>query len=249
MIQFLTTIVRKIVKMSGIYKSHLYIKYYRSRKGRENIQHLLEKTRKKRFERIYDAKIWMNQPNSRSLSGNGSELENTVNLRAELPKIVSKLKITNLLDVGCGDWNWMSKVMLPCNYIGIDIVDSVIEQNSKNYGASNRSFFVLDAVVDPLPECDAILLREVIFHLSFSDIDRIIKNIFKTNPSYVLITSDPEVEVNNDIVSGDFRMLNLEIKPFNFPKPLIFIDDNNIMNTTRYIGIWKTSDLRAIYNR
>jgi hypothetical protein len=94
--QFLTTIIRKMIKISNIDKSYFYIKYYRSRKSREDIQHLLEKTRKKRFERIYDAKIWMNQPNSRSLSGNGSELENTVNLRSELPKIISKLGINSL---------------------------------------------------------------------------------------------------------------------------------------------------------
>ena len=247
--QILKNIIKNIIKASGIYKSHIYIKYYRSRKGKENIQHLLEKTRKKRFEKIYDAKIWMNQPNSKSLSGNGSEIENTVNLRAELPKIISQLEITNLLDVGCGDWTWMSEVRLSCNYIGIDLVDSVIEQNINKYGASNRSFQVLDAVVDPLPTCDAILLREVIFHLSFSDIDNIFRNIIRTNPSYIFITSDPEVEINNDIVSGDFRMLNLEKKPFYLPKPFIYIDDSNVMNSTRYIGVWKVSDLRANFKK
>ena len=157
--------------------------------------------------------------------------------------------ITNLLDVGCGDWTWMSEVRLSCNYIGIDLVDSVIEQNINKYGASNRSFQVLDAVVDPLPTCDAILLREVIFHLSFSDIDNIFRNIITTNPSYIFITSDPEVEINNDIVSGDFRMLNLEKKPFYLPKPFIYIDDSNVMNSTRYIGVWKVRDLRANFKK
>jgi len=247
MIKILTTIVRKIIKISGINRSRIYIKYYRFRKDHENIQHLLEKTRKKRFEKIYDAKIWMNQPNARTLSGNGSELENTVNLRIELPKIVLQFGITNLLDVGCGDWNWMSRVELPCNYIGIDIVESVIQRNSKVYGGPNKSFLVLDAVVDPLPACDAVLLREVVFHLSYSDIDRMIKNIFKTNATYILITSDSEVRINSDIRSGDFRMLNLEIMPFCFPKPLIIIEDNNVMNTTRFIGIWKISDLKSMY--
>jgi hypothetical protein len=141
----------------------------------------------------------------------------------------------------------MSQVKLTCNYIGIDIVDSVIQHNSMIYSGPNKSFLLLDAVVDPLPICDAILLREVIFHLSFSDIQFLFKNILKTNALYIFITSDPEAQINNDIISGDFRMLNLEIKPFSFPKPHILIDDNNNMNPTRYIGVWKISDLRPIF--
>ena len=242
-IKVILNMIRAVIKISGISRTDLYIKYYRFRRGNENISHLLEKTLKQRFEKIYEDKVWVNQPNARALSGNGSELENTVNLRIELPKIVSQLGITNLLDIGCGDWNWMSQITLPCCYIGVDIVESVIKTNMTSYGGPSTSFFVLYAVVDPLPVCDAVLLREVIFHLSISDIHRLIKKIFQTNPLYLLITSDPDVKKNDDIVSGDFRMLNLEIKPFFFPKPLMIINDN-ATTSARYIGVWKTSDLR-----
>jgi hypothetical protein len=246
-IKKIASTIKKIIYASGLAHSKLYIKYYRLKRGNENIQHLLEKNRKKRFEKIYENKVWMNKPNARSSSGNGSELENTVNLRVELPKIISRLKITNLLDVGCGDWNWMSQVALPCNYIGIDIVESVIRQNKTIHGTPNKSFIVLDAVVDPLPVCDAVLLREVIFHLSYSDIDRMIKNIILVNPIYVIITSDKSIELNRDIRTGDFRMLNMEREPFFFPKPHISIQDNATISG-RYMGIWKVSELRSMYN-
>lgn len=236
-------LIRKIITVTGISRTRAYIKYYRMRRGSENISHLLEKERADRFAKIYKTGVWLNERNSGALSGFGSEVANTGEIRRELPKIIIQLGVKSLLDVGCGDWNWMRHIELPCEYIGVDIVTSVIDRNIVKFGGSGRSFMVLDAVAGPLPDCDAILLREVVFHLSFSDARSLIRNILQTRARYLFVTSDSDTNVNTDIRTGDFRDLNLKIKPFCFPETFIDIPDDGVRETRR-IGVWKLDDLR-----
>ena len=58
------------------------------------------------------------------------------------------------------------------------------------------------------------------FHLSFKDNYRFLKNIKKINSKYILISShakNKNSNINNkDIKSGDFRKINLFESPFNF---------------------------------
>ncbi|TRZ51624.1 MAG: hypothetical protein D4S01_04355, partial [Dehalococcoidia bacterium] len=69
-----------------------------------------------------------------SVSGYGSELQNTEEIRQALPHIISKYSIRSIVDVPCGDWNWMQKVELDVNYIGLDIVPDMVVANNKAYG-------------------------------------------------------------------------------------------------------------------
>jgi len=241
----LVKIIRFIINRTGVSRSHFYIKYYRSRRGTENITHLLEATRSERFSKIYEKGVWLNERVSGALSGSGSEFENTTKIREKLPQIISLLNIKTLLDIGCGDWTWMRHVEIPCNYIGVDIVPSVIEKNISEFSNPGRSFKVLDAVDDELPYCDAILAREVIFHLSFADTRSMIKNILLSNAKFLFVTTDPNVEINTDIRSGDFRMLNLNLKPFCFPPPFLTMQDDGVC-AQRLIGIWKIEDLQNV---
>ena len=64
----------------------------------------------------------------------------------------------------------MKEVDLPCNYIGLDIVKEVIEENRQQYADEGIKFDHHNAVEDKLPETsDIVLCREVLFHLSFED--------------------------------------------------------------------------------
>ena len=56
---------------------------------------------------------------------------------------------------------------------------SVIFRNQERHGSPSRSFVVADAVSDPLPEADVVLCREVLFHLGFADIRRLLGNVFR----------------------------------------------------------------------
>jgi SAM-dependent methyltransferase len=233
--------IKNAIAKTGLFHTRAYT-LYRLVRGRENIKHLLQKKRADRFLKIYETGTWLNGRNSGSLSGSGSDVLNTGKIREELPKILAQLEVTSLLDIGCGDWNWMRHIELPCKYIGVDIVPSLILRNTADFGNSNRKFMVLDAVEESLPQCDAILCREVLFHLSFSDGLSLIQNTLQSGARYLLATSDMDTEMNRDIRTGDFRFLNLRRKPFSFPEPIMDILDDGISEARR-VSVWCLKDL------
>jgi hypothetical protein len=100
----------------------------------------------------------------------------------------------------------------------------------------------LDATVDPLPPADTVLCREVIFHLSFRDISRLIENIRSAGASCLIATTDESIKFNADIPSGDFRNLNLTKAPFLFPPPLLSIPDG-FVSPHRSLAAWKVRAL------
>lgn len=76
------------------------------------------------FEDIYQNNRW---GSSESRPGSGSELRTTDTLREELPKLLRYLNVKSMLDLPCGDYNWMSEVDLGgIFYRGADIVEELI---------------------------------------------------------------------------------------------------------------------------
>jgi SAM-dependent methyltransferase len=208
----------------------------------QNVEHLKGTALAERFEVIYKNEIWRNGRKSGSLSGLGSELSSTETIRAQLPSVLDSINTKTLLDIGCGDFTWMKEVDLHCNYIGVDIVRGVIADNSARYGGLERKFSLLDATSELLPNADTILCREVLFHLSFLDIGRLLGNIRLTGAKFLLATSDANVPFNADIISGDFRILNLRAKPLCFPRPQLVIADTGV-SPDRSLSLWKLSSI------
>jgi SAM-dependent methyltransferase len=208
----------------------------------ENVEHLSCESLAERFSAIYTKRVWLNGRQSGSLSGMGSELGSTEWIRLRLPAMLESLGTRVLLDIGCGDFNWMKEVSLPCDYIGVDIVREVVAANASLYGSAGRSFRVLDATRDSLPPADTILCREVLIHLSFDDIWRVVGNARDSGASFLIATSDCEIRLNADIVSGDFRPLNLRRAPFRFPEPFLSLSDNKVA-PGRALSAWAVSAL------
>jgi hypothetical protein len=206
-----------------------------------NVDHLLLESLADRFSAIYDNRIWLNGRESGSRSGLGSEIANTQSIRLELPEMLASLATGVLLDIGCGDFTWMKELDLPCRYIGIDIVPSVIVANSARYSSESRRFAVLDATREALPLADTVLCREILFHLSFKDIWRVIANVQACGASFLIATNDDGLKLNADIISGDFRPLNLRRDPFQFPRPTRTIHDNS-QASDRVLAVWELSE-------
>lgn len=158
--------------------------------------------------------------------------------------MLQRVEAKTLLDVGCGDFTWMKAVDLPCRYVGIDIVPSVIAGNERAHGSATRRFAVIDAVSEPLPEADVVLCREILFHLSFEDALCALRNIVSGDREYLIATTDRNSPFNSDIATGDFRLLNLQRRPFRFPEPMMEIGDS-AMNPTRVLAAWRVGDIRA----
>lgn len=187
-----------------------------------------------------------NWNSAESVSGGGSSLEQTEILRFELQKFLDGYNIKSMLDVPCGDFNWMRKVNLTSvNYIGGDIVLPLIKLNRKKY--SENKFELIDLTKDKLPMVDLIFVRDCFVHLSFNDIKKAVENIKKSGGKYLLTTTFVSREINEDSQLGGWRPLNLCVAPFFFPKPMLLINEKcsegNGLYSDKCMALWKIVDL------
>jgi hypothetical protein len=200
-----------------------------------------------RFERIYSTNLW-SDPDSRS--GVGSTLDSTAVLRAELPNALRELDARVLLDVPCGDFTWMKRVDLSgIEYIGGDIVPSIIEENQRLHTTESRSFVHLDLTRDKLPDADVLLCRDCLVHLSYANIRAVFANIARSNIRYLLMTSFPGRGGNYDVADGDWRTLDFQAPPFSFPKPRLAIveqcEEEDGSYADKSLLAWRVQDVRT----
>ena len=156
----------------------------------------------------------------------------TETIRKELPEVFKKFNIKSILDIPCGDFNWMNNVDLKeVHYIGADIVENMIEDNKNNF--KDYEFKVLDITEDDLPKVDLIFARDILGHFDYENIEKTIKNIIRSGSKYLLTTSFTKWEYNIDIKNGDWRPINLMLKPFLF-KPIYLINENCFEGNFQY---------------
>jgi hypothetical protein len=197
------------------------------------------------FTDIYRKRSW----GGTSVSGMGSDYEQTKLVLSQLPQLLQTYSIRSLLDVPCGDFNWMKLVELGSRpYIGGDIVPDLVEQNNAKYASIIRRFCVLNLMTDSLPSVDLVLCRDCLIHLSFRDIKLALGNVAKSGIPYVLTTNYPLITRNTDILTGGFRAINLQLPPFSLPKPATVISEDlfkgheNDPNFIRELALWRGSD-------
>ena len=183
-----------------------------------------------------------------SFSGPAATLEETAALRDALPTIAAQWNVRTLLDVPSGDFAWMRHLDLDVDYTGADIVAELVQQNEKRYGSARRRFVVLDATADPLPRADLILCRDLLIHLGTRDAFALLKNFAASGSRLLLTTHFAGRTSNPDIVSGDFRPVNLCRPPFNLPAPLQIINEHSRLGSgefaDRSMALWELPSIR-----
>lgn len=198
------------------------VNWYRQRKRKK----LNQKSTEQVFTEIYNSNHWNSEE---SISGVGSQLNQTETLIKALNGLLKDeaLNINSILDIPCGDFNWMRYVeMNNVSYKGADIVEPLIGSNKEQYkDRSNVEFEVLNLINDELPKTDVIFVRDCLVHLCYADIDKALKNIKASGSKYLLTTTFNE-HVNKDIVTGEWRAINLQEAPFNFSNPRLIINEN-----------------------
>lgn len=186
-----------------------------------------------------------------SLSGSGSALGQTKAIRERLTLLLKELQISSLIDVPCGDLNWMRLVDLgECKYTGIDIIKPLVDRNSAIYGTGKhpKQFLHLDVRYDSLPNADLILCRDLLVHMSEDDVYKALDQFKRSGAKYLLTTTFPKRAKNQVIESGAWRPINLQAEPFNFPVPVELINENcteqNGIYNDKSLGLWKLQDLQ-----
>src|ERR1700710_218255 len=96
---------------------------------RHSIGHKSSDKNSEVFTNIHDTNHWRSND---TISGPGSELAETEDIRLLLPPLIERLGVGTLLDAPCGDFYWMSKIDLGlCNYVGAEVVPKLVEENQE----------------------------------------------------------------------------------------------------------------------
>ena len=232
------------------------LRYFNKRRAYKNLKNTKKKifshkTIKDRFTYIYSSHYW---PSKESVSGPGSEIENTKNIRKEIIKLIQKYNIKKFLDIPCGDFNWIKNIIdKKIKYIGGDIVKDLIDKNNEKFAQPNIQFIEIDIIKDKLPSADIILCRDCLIHFSYDNIIKFFNNFINSEIDYILVTSY-ETDKNNsaqnyEINDGDFRPLFLMKHPFNLPAPLAKISDKDVehneqSNLKCYLYLYSKNQLK-----
>lgn len=236
-------IAKKLPIILGLYRALRY-----SVSHQDTPQLLESKSTEDTFTEIYKTNAWGGQD---SVSGTGSDADQTRIIVKELPVLFKDLNISTLLDIPCGDFHWMKHLELTgIDYIGADIVKELIQKNEVQYLAQGVCFRDLNLLKDSLPKVDLIFCRDCLVHFSFSDIFLALHNICSSQSTYFLTTTFTDRTTNHDIVTGDWRVLNLEHPPFLLPKPLIKVINEGCTEVEgtygdKSLALWRVTDIQA----
>jgi len=197
------------------------------------------------FEYVRIANMWAN---SESVSGPGSSLAATRRIRALIPRLFQTLDIKSVLDIPCGDFNWMQMVDLEgIRYIGADIVSTLVETNTQLWASEYRSFEHLDITSSVLPQVDIVFCRDCLVHFSYENVWRALFNIRDSGAKYLLTTSFLGSRGNRDIQNADWRPLNFRLDPFNFPIPTATVlegcEEGNGAFSDKSLCLWNIGNL------
>lgn len=196
------------------------------------------------FSDIFENKSW---GPGESVSGPGSSRHQTHHLIHALPRLLAEFGVKSMLDLPCGDYNWMQYVNLDgIDYQGGDIVEELIARN-KNLERPGVRFEVMNILTSELPKVDLIFTRDCLVHLSLSQVIEVLRNVKRSGATWFLTTTFPGHETNPDIRTGDWRPLNLELAPLSFPRPerylFEFCSESNNQFRDKCLGLWRVDSI------
>lgn len=183
--------------------------------------------RKRKFSRVFKHNSFHG---NESLSGRGSDRDQTKTIEVELPKLFRELQIKTLLDVPCGDQNWIKRIDLSfLKYTGGDIVSNLVKKNNEIYSSESKSFVEID-IVKSIPENhELIFCRDLLVHLDTKSIYAALFNMKASGAKYLLTTTFTNNREYKNLPlftrSVGWRPINLQMAPFNFPEPMHILNE------------------------
>jgi hypothetical protein len=116
-----------------------------------------------------------------------------------------------VVDLGCGDFAVGSRLLdLAQHYWACDVVPELIARNRRLFAALNLSFHVVDAVTDPLPRGDIVIVKQVLQHLRNDQISSIVRKLSQY-PRWIISEHLPRGEFvpNHNKLASDLNRLHL----------------------------------------
>ena len=83
-----------------------------------------------------------------------------------------------VVDLGCGDFAAGRRFLDVAGHLhACDVVGELIARNRRLFTAPNLSFHLLDAVTDPLPPGDVVIVKQVFQHLGNDQVAAIVRKL------------------------------------------------------------------------
>lgn len=198
------------------------------------------------FTRIHSENYW---GGVESKSGKGSDPEQTQVLITAFDQLLRQRGIKSLVDLGCGDVNWLGRVpAVFSSYVGVDIVRQLVLENINRLGGLGLRFVEGDVTRYIIPKVDAILCRDVLCHLEYEDALRLIENVKKSESTWFISTTFPRVGRSNPVQpqgSMGWYPICLTQPPFNFPchEELLVEGCLDVGFQDKSLGVWKVAEM------
>lgn len=107
-----------------------------------------------------------------------------------------------VVDLGCGDFRVGRQIApLVGHYTGVDVVQALVARNRAAFSSATVTFEALDIITDRLPEADICLVRQVLQHLSNSQITAILRKL--SAYPLVVITEHQPADGSLDVANID----------------------------------------------
>lgn len=175
------------------------------------------------FQEIYAKNAWGYG------SGVGSLPIHTRGYIKLLERFLRDHRITSVVDLGCGDWQFSRLISWGgANYLGYDLVRSVIERNTTEFSAKGITFHVFSGNFEDLPSADLLIAKDVLQHWSNESIIIFLPTLKRYKYSLITNCLNPHGPTENvNIRDGKFRHLDLRLPPFNVMAEEIYSFSNH----------------------
>lgn len=181
------------------------------------------------FARVYQSNAWGGERGEYN-SGSGSEDAVTQSYVTLVRRFVAEHGISSIADLGCGDFRVGRQLLAPgLSYVGVDVVGQLIERNQRQFGGVDVRFEQRNLLKDELPRAQLGLLRQVLQHLSNSQIAQVLDNC--KGYRYLLVTEH--------LPTGDGTVPNLD-KPHGpdirlYDRSGVFLDQPPFSRAVRHL--------------
>ena len=131
-------------------------------------------------------------------------------------------------------------------YVGADIVEEIISRNQQ-YASEQVSFQFLNLLEPGIPAHDLVVCRDCLVHFSYRDVFKALNNLKKSGSQYLLTTTFPGRN-NYNIITGNWRPIDLQAAPFNLEPPIKVINEGCTEGNGNYadksLGLWDLQKLK-----
>jgi len=155
------------------------------------------------FSRVYQENHWGRRWGRKFFSGPGSHDARVIDPYIQsLKQFLGEFpQLPDVVDLGCGDFHVGRRIRSSCQrYVACDVVPELIRHNATAFARQRVEFLCINIIDDPLPAGEVAFVRQVLQHLTNSQIAQVIPKLQQYRCLVITehLPSDPDFIPNLD---------------------------------------------------